>query len=238
MDTAITSFKNLVLLKISNGICIYREESFVIPVQTKSSLKRPLFVISIVGMIVSAMVISFLPFSLTGDGYNHNSNAEAASPAESQTASADLPIRIKIPIINVDAPLESVGLTSAGEVAVPKGPTNAAWYNLGPRPGENGAAVIDGHFGWWKNGTQAVFNNLGKLHKGDKLFVEDGSGVTTTFVVREIRKYDQNANSSDVFGSNDGKAHLNLITCDGAWNNTQQSYPNRLVVFTDKEMAE
>jgi LPXTG-site transpeptidase (sortase) family protein len=236
MDTISTSCQKSLLLKISNGICIYGEGSFVIPIQTKSSLKRPLFVISIVGMVVSAIIISFLPFSLTSDVYNYNSYAEAASAAENQTASTELPTRIKIPIINVDADLESVGLTSAGEVAVPKGSTNAAWYNLGPRPGENGAAVIDGHFGWWKNGAQAVFNNLDKLHKGDKLYVEDGTGAIITFVVRESRKYDRNADASDVFSSSDGKSHLNLITCDGVWNNAQKSYSNRLVIFADKEI--
>jgi len=46
---------------------------------------------------------------------------------------------------------------------VPKGLNNIGWFNLGPRPGENGNAVIDGHYGVWKNGKGAVFNNLHKL---------------------------------------------------------------------------
>lgn len=117
---------------------------------------------------------------------------------------------------------------------VPKGPNDVAWFNLGPRPGEIGSAVISGHYGW-KNNIPAVFDNLHKLRKGDKVYVEDKNGATITFVVRELRTYDQNEDASDVFGSSDGKAHLNLVTCTGTWNKAQKSYSKRLVVFTDKE---
>ena len=147
----------------------------------------------------------------------------------------DIPVRLKIPRINVDATIESVGLTPQGAVGVPKGSSNTSWYNLGPRPGERGNAVITGHYGIWKNGKPTVFNNLLKLRQGDKIYVKDLKGATLTFVVREVRKYDPNADASDVFISSDGKAHLNLITCDGAWNKVSKSYPRRLVIFTDRE---
>ena len=143
-------------------------------------------------------------------------------------------MRLKIPSINVDAPILSIGLTSDGAMDVPKGPDEVAWYNLGPRPGEPGNAVVDGHSGW-KNNMPAVFDNLYKLQKGDKVYVENDTGVITTFIVREIRKYDPNVDASDVFISNDGKSHLNLITCSGIWNEIWKSHSDRLVVFTDKE---
>lgn len=146
-----------------------------------------------------------------------------------------LPVRLKIPKINIDARLESVGLTPKGAVGVPKVFANAAWFNLGPRPGENGNAIIDGHFGWI-NGIPVVFTSLRKLRIGDKVYVEDDKGATTTFVVRESRIYDPKADTTAVFGSGDGKAHLNLITCGGTWDAAKQSYPERLVVFTDKEV--
>ena len=143
-------------------------------------------------------------------------------------------MRLKIPKINVDAALDYVGLTAqGGELDVPKGPINAAWYDQGPRPGEKGDAVIDGHFGW-KDNIPAVFDNLHELRKGDDLYVEDAKGSTTTFVVRELRTYAQNQDDSNVFVSSDWKAHLNLITCQGVWSNTNKSYSNRLVVFADE----
>lgn len=145
------------------------------------------------------------------------------------------PARLKIPKINVNASVEHVGLAQNGEMGVPKGPAGVAWLNLGPRPGEKGSAVIDGHFGW-KNGIPAVFDNLYKLRKGDKIYIEDEKGVISTFVVRELRRYGEHDDASAAFGSVDGKEHLNLITCEGAWDKTKKSYSNRLVVFTDKEI--
>ena len=143
-------------------------------------------------------------------------------------------MRLKIPSIRVDTAVEHAGLTTQGAMIAPKGPASTSWFDLGPRPGEIGSAVIAGHYGW-KNGRRAVFDNLYKLKKGDKLSVEDEKGIITTFVVREIRKYDPKANASSVFSSSDGRAHLNLITCGGVWNKAKKSYSDRLVVFTDKE---
>lgn len=146
-----------------------------------------------------------------------------------------LPVRLKIPKINIDAPVESVGLAPDGAMDVPSGPWSTAWFNLGPRLGEKGSAVIDGHSGW-KNNLPAVFDNLYKLDKGDKIYIEDESDETFVFVVRELRMYGKDDETRDVFISNDGKSHLNLITCSGAWDSIEQSSSDRLVVFADMEI--
>lgn len=146
-----------------------------------------------------------------------------------------LPVHLKIPNINVNAMVDSVGLTSDGSVDVPQGPNDVAWFNLGPRPGENGSSVIDGHSGW-KDGIPAVFDNLGKLHIGDQLSIEDSKGNIIDFVVRELKTYGPYENVPTVFNSNDGKAHLNLITCTGVWDEAEKSHSERLVVFSDKEI--
>jgi LPXTG-site transpeptidase (sortase) family protein len=144
-----------------------------------------------------------------------------------------LPTRLVIPKIGVDAGFEYVGVTPQGAMDVPKDPIYVGWFDLGPRPGEEGSAVVAGHEGW-KNGILVVFDNLHTLQKGDKVYVEDDKGVTTVFAVRELRELGKNEDASIVFNSNDGKAHLNLITCEGVWNADLKSYSNRLVVFTDK----
>jgi len=149
-------------------------------------------------------------------------------------ASSTLPSRLIIPKIGVDAAVEYVGLTPSGAMGTPKGPAEVAWFNQGPRPGEIGSAVITGHFGW-KDNIPAVFDEIHTLRTGDTLYVEDGKGTVITFVVREIRTYDEKADASDVFGSSDGKAHLNLITCEGVWDAVSKNYSKRLVIFTDQE---
>lgn len=144
------------------------------------------------------------------------------------------PVNIKIPSINVDAAIESVILTASGNMDVPKKPTNVGWYELGPRPGEVGSAVLAGHVDWL-GGATAVFTDLDKLQLGDKILVQDNEGKIITFIVRKSQTFDAMANRQDVFTSNDGKAHLNLITCEGVWSKKAQSYSQRLVVFTDQE---
>ena len=152
-----------------------------------------------------------------------------------QAIKVDLPTRLEIPAINVTAPIVYEGLTSEGAMDIKKDPTEVAWYKLGPRPGEKGSAVIAGHYGFSANGEGSVFNGLHTLNKGDKISVIDNNNTTTNFVVRESRRYSPKADATDVFISNDGKSHLNLITCDGIWENDQNTYSNRLVVFADKE---
>jgi LPXTG-site transpeptidase (sortase) family protein len=115
---------------------------------------------------------------------------------------------------------------------VPAGSKNVAWFALGPHPGQVGSAVIGGHFGI-NNGVKFVFYDLDKLKVGDKVYIVDDESNTLAFIVRSIKSFDRNADAVTVFTSNDGLAHLNLITCEGIWNKVNGSYPQRLVVFTD-----
>ena len=159
--------------------------------------------------------------------------AHVIAPSKQAEVNPGLPLRLKIPKIGVDATIDYLGTTPQGEMSTPKGPSNVGWFNLGPRPGENGSAVINGHFGY-KNNIPAVFDNLHALQKGDNLYTTNEKDETITFVVRELRTYTPKDNATDIFRSSDGQAHLNLITCQGVWNQSQKSYSNRLVVFTDK----
>ncbi len=142
--------------------------------------------------------------------------------------------RLKIPIINVDSAIEYLGLTNGGAVDTPKNLINVAWFNLGPSPGEIGSAVIVGHHGL-KNAEPGVFTNLYKLRKGDKLYIENADGSKINFIVRESKTYLNSSSAAELFTSNDLKAHLNLVTCSGIWDEINKSYSDRLVVFTDKE---
>lgn len=143
-----------------------------------------------------------------------------------------VPVRLKIPKINVDAAIEGMGVTAQGDMDSPDGPDNTGWYKLGPRPGEVGSAVIDGHFGWREN-KPAVFDKLHTLAVGDLIMVEDDAEGTHTFAITKLRTYGPNDDATEVFKSADNVSHLNLITCQGVWNKDLKSYSTRLVVFAD-----
>lgn len=205
--------------------------------RSKISLNLSLLIVSIVGVAFSSIII-FSASNTSNQTQRNLINDKSVGFIRGITypeqAPSGFPIRLKIPTINVDAAVERVGLTPDGAMDIPKNYDNIAWFELGSRPGENGSAVIAGHSGWIE-GKPSVFDNLYKLRPGDKLYLEDDKGMIISFVVRENRRYDPKSDASEVFNLNNGKSHLNLVTCEGAWNKVTKSYPSRLVVFTDKE---
>jgi LPXTG-site transpeptidase (sortase) family protein len=142
-------------------------------------------------------------------------------------------VRLVIPAIGINASVEAVGVQANGDMATPTHNPweDVGWYNGGPRPGERGSAVIDGHVDR-PQGLPAVFWHLRELHVGDMVQVTDAVGTTLTFHVTRLAFYPpQEAPLQDIFG-NRGGTYLNLITCAGDWIPSQQQTTLRLVVYT------
>ncbi len=164
-------------------------------------------------------------------------NFVESKPVKSiKTMGPAVPYTIRIPKMNVNTVVESVGLTTDGSMDAPVGPNETGWYNGGVEPGVVGSAVIDGHSGW-NGGIPAVFDNFSKLKKGDNIYITNQMGVVTTFIVRKTKTYKPNSVVPDIFNSTDGIAHLNLIACSGTWNTKTKTHSSRLVVFTDKVLS-
>lgn len=199
----------------------------------KIFLQRAVFVIALLLLIATVIFLLLVVFHVE---IQRSSTTQAihATVIKKSDPGVELPLRLKIPVINVDTAVYSAGLTSDGTMDIAKNPDKVAWYEFGPRPGEIGSAVIAGHYGWIGD-KGSVFNDIHKLKKGDELSVTDKKGTVIVFIVREIREYNPESDDTTVFKSNDGKSHLNLITCSGVWENNVQSYSNRLVVFTDRK---
>jgi LPXTG-site transpeptidase (sortase) family protein len=201
----------------------------------KNLSKRTKFILFIIYCVITFNVVLFYV-----DNKNITNNAPplitktVAAPKQNIDTSPGLPKRLKIPSINIDVPLEYVGVTPSGAMDIPKSTEDVGWFELGKRPGEIGNAVLAGHYGLYA-GKPSVFDNLHELKKGDKIIIEDEKGALFSFVVRERRSFDPAADATVVFSSDDEKSHLNLITCEGTWNKNAKSYSQRLVVFADKE---
>lgn len=141
------------------------------------------------------------------------------------------PVRLVIPKIGLDAVIEDVGLTADNAMASPSGPETVGWYELGPRPGNKGSSVIDGHSGY-ADGSAAAFDELPELGKGDTLYVEDASGQRASFIVRKTKLYARDATAAEVFAPT-ARRRLNLITCTGSFDVAAGTHSQRLVVFTE-----
>ena len=147
--------------------------------------------------------------------------------AKAHEPAVELPRRIKIPAIGVDAGFEFVGLAADGAMDVPKNADNAAWYQLGPRPGERGNAVVAGHVDW--GGKLAVFWGLSRLKAGDTVEVVAADDRKYEFSVQWVRLYDAaQAPVQEVFGQADG-TELTLITCGGDFDRKNRQYLSRVV---------
>ena len=151
---------------------------------------------------------------------------------------AGIPSTIKIPTIQVDAAIDMVGTTPAGDMEAPKSPMVTGWYKSGPRPGTVGSAVIAGHYGDSSSKVKSAFDNLNNLKIGDEITISDDANETFTFVVTKTLILGRNDSSQDVFTSDDGESHLNLITCHGAWEQSEQTYSDRFIVYTNLKRAE
>ncbi len=142
------------------------------------------------------------------------------------------PAHIIIPSINVNAPVENVAIQSNGDLGTPQQNPweGVGWYSNGPRPGQAGSAVIDGHLDR-PGGYPAVFWDLRKVSVGDMIMVVDASGKTLRFRVTRTAAYPpQDAPLQEIFGDTGG-TYLNLITCAGTWIPSQHQTTLRLVVY-------
>lgn len=155
-----------------------------------------------------------------GSGGDPGAGAAKNDPANAKNASvlsASVPDRIVIPDIKVDAPLDTVGLDAQGVMQEPDfaKPKDAAWYKEGPTPGEKGAAAIVGHMDT-PQVPEAVFYNLKKLKKDEKIEVHRDDGSTAVFAVDEVDTFKKDRFPTDkVYGDTHGKAELRVITCGG-----------------------
>ena len=134
--------------------------------------------------------------------------------------------------MEINAEVQYVGLNSENEMDVPSNNDNVAWFSLGVIPGERGSAVIAGHLNG-RSGEPAIFWDLHKLEIGNDIYVVDNGEDEKRFQVTDIEKYKTNsAPMEKIFGLNNG-TYLNLITCGGKWDRTENTYDERLVVFAE-----
>jgi len=143
---------------------------------------------------------------------------------------ASWPARIRIPNAGVDAGVDDVGVGKSGNMAVPYTYTEVGWYRYGTLPGNMGSAVIDGHVDNGLGGP-AVFAKLSELKTGDSIYIETQEGETLEFKVEEVTSYAVEDVPLEKLFNRADQPRLNLITCEGVWDQSAKMYDRRLVVY-------
>ncbi|HEU4424917.1 MAG TPA: class F sortase [Pilimelia sp.] len=152
----------------------------------------------------------------------------ATATSGSPTPNGGPPTRLRIPAIDVDTPLVTLGLDAKGALAAPEDYDRAGWYAKGTRPGDVGPAIIAGHIDSYQG--PAVFFRLHELRAGTKIEVARSKG-SVTFRVLTVRRYPKEQfPTEEVYGPTPN-AQLRLITCGGAFDNTRRSYLDNVVVY-------
>ena len=139
------------------------------------------------------------------------------------------PVGIRIPTLEVDSPIVATGVHEDGTVAVPPSADVAGWFDLGPRPGERGPAVVMAHVDSAHTGP-GVFYRLREIQAGAVVTI-----VTTTgpvdFVVRRVEQHAKvEFPTDDVYGPVPG-AELRLVTCGGGFDRSVRSYDDNIIVY-------
>jgi sortase (surface protein transpeptidase) len=138
------------------------------------------------------------------------------------------PVHIRIPAIGVSAAVVRLGLNRDGSLQVPGDFGVTGWFTGGPAPGETGPAVIAGHID--SRDGPAVFYRLRELRPGDEITVERTDGSSVRFAVDGVAQYPKQAFPTEaVFGPSPDPM-LRLITCGGAFDRSQRSYRDNIVV--------
>jgi sortase (surface protein transpeptidase) len=139
------------------------------------------------------------------------------------------PVHLDIPAIGVATDLVTLGLRLDGTMDVPKDFARAGWFTGGPRPGENGPALIAGHVDSYTG--PAVFYRLRELQPGNDIAVRRKDGSVITFTVSRVETFAKQAFPTDrVFGPTT-QSELRLVTCGGDFDWSKRSYKSNVVVY-------
>ncbi len=139
------------------------------------------------------------------------------------------PVHIRYPVSAYSANVEEKGADSSGNLSVPDSIWDVAWFDVMPRPGEPGDAVMTGHVNWYNSG--AAFEGLPYIWVGARIYVDRDDGSTLTFVVDSINYYPYNSPPGSLW-TYSGPPQLTLITCDPNSSWTSSGYSQRLVVHS------
>lgn len=154
-------------------------------------------------------------------------SAPTATSADELVYSA--PVRIRIPRIDVDSALVTLGLDDQGVMETPRDVDKAGWFRPSPPPGVPGATVIAGHVTW--DQRPVVFFELGDLAQGDRIEVEREDGVKVIFEVTRTGSFAKDRfPTAEVYDQPAG-SELRLITCGGEYDAATNRYLDNVIVW-------
>ncbi len=187
-------------------------------------------------VVVAGAYIAFATFVFVSEGglgvlKPRPARSAALFPAISATLPRAEDSLVVIPRLGVSATMQSIGLTPYGDIGIPTNYTDVAWFTGSVQPGVFGTSIVVGHRDT-RVFTPGVFRYLSELQAGDDIYTYQ-KGTRSHFRVVSKKVYTEDADMEEILSSDGATARLNLITCEGTWNQLVKRYNERLVVFTE-----
>jgi sortase (surface protein transpeptidase) len=139
------------------------------------------------------------------------------------------PETVAIPRIAVQADLIGLDLDADRRLEVPTDPQVPGWFVRGPRPGEDGAAIVAGHVDSQRG--PAIFWRIPELEPGDEVIVHREDGSEVVFVVDRVGRWPKDEFPTDEVYRRSAGPELRLITCGGIFDEDERSYRDNIIVF-------
>jgi sortase (surface protein transpeptidase) len=127
-----------------------------------------------------------------------------------------------------------LALNPDGSLQVPTDFSEAGWYDLGPRPGQPGPAVIAGHVD--STDGPAIFYRLGELAPGSLVRIALADGTEVRFRVYAVREYPKTAFPTSLVYRGIPAPELRLVTCGGPFDAATGHYVDNVVVFARRSV--
>lgn len=208
----------------------------LVPRRARSDWQR--FAVATLVLLVG--LVGFAGF-FDNDQNSGETRLPAASYATSPTIASGTPVLLTIESIGVvNAPIERARAIDqvskdswAGDLWTvdPSGAWVVAWLNYTDAPGMGGNVVLAGHLDYWDVGP-AIFSDLAKLTKGDRVEVTSADGAIYAYTVDWSRTYPLKVDAEQqqaVLGPTTTES-LTLITSAGEFDDKRGEYKETLVV--------
>jgi hypothetical protein len=138
------------------------------------------------------------------------------------------PVRVALGSIGIDAVVRPVGVARDAQMRLPPDPRVMGWYEFGPAPASGtGSVVLAGHLDSRRFGVGPLAR-LRDVEVGDPVEVLSSDGVTSTYRVALVERFDQQALPAEIFART-GPERLRVVTCGGAFD-PETGYEENLVV--------
>jgi LPXTG-site transpeptidase (sortase) family protein len=147
---------------------------------------------------------------------------------------ATFPRALYIDKLGIAARVLPMSVNNDGSIQSPRNIYDAGWYSGSVKPGEVGAMFIDGHASGPTR--EGLFAYLDKFVEGDEIQIEKGDNTRLTYRV----VHTEVVNLADVdmkkmllpYGN--ALRALNLMTCTGNWVESDMTYDQRVLVWTEQ----